>query len=74
MKRSTMTVGWGDLLKDCEAPVMPKGYSSTQTIARRLGVSVRNVHARLKKARLAGKIQAIQGRNHQGQLTWFYKD
>jgi len=75
MKRKIISLGnWGELLKEKDFPITPKGYSTVDDIAKKFNYSRSHIRELLKNAREKGKLSAIQGKTKTGQIAWFYKD
>jgi len=74
MKKTTMRMTWGELLKNRELPLNPKGYSTLKEIAKKMNISEVRADKFLRKARLSGKIESVRGMTDSGNVAWFYKD
>lgn len=73
IKRGKDLVGWEGLLPKA-LPEKPKGYSSADEIAQKLGRNLSTLSSRLKILREAGKIDCMQARSEYGKTIWVYKD
>lgn len=67
--------GWREQIEDFNCvPQKPKGYSTGQEIAEAVGMDVSYVYTKLKKMRVAGKVEAIKVKSIRGKVIWAYKD